>query len=142
MTEPERQPDIWGDDPEEVDASAVVAELGSRRAGRRASLARSPRVRPVQGRRTFHPPQRQAHRDHRRRQRRPAPRDRGLALPILPGWALIFVGLRILATEYMWARRLLMKAKDVAQTAADKTIRRKSARTKREADPSTSVDAD
>ena len=31
----------------------------------------------------------------------------GLLLPILPGWLLIIAGLAILATEYVWARRLL-----------------------------------
>src|SRR4249919_1984337 len=142
MTEPERQPDIWGDDPEEVDASAVVAELEA--------------VAPAAARRWHdHPafvPFKAIGRFIRRSGKRIAVTVAGtvvlllgiagLALPILPGWALIFVGLGILATEYMWARRLLMKAKDVAQTAADKTLRRKSSRTKREADPSTSVDAD
>lgn len=31
----------------------------------------------------------------------------GLALPILPGWALIAVGLFMLALEFAWAERLL-----------------------------------
>jgi uncharacterized protein (TIGR02611 family) len=35
----------------------------------------------------------------------------GLALPVVPGWALIFAGLAILATEFVWARTLLDNAK-------------------------------
>ena len=31
----------------------------------------------------------------------------GLALPVLPGWALIAVGLFMLALEFAWAERLL-----------------------------------
>lgn len=31
----------------------------------------------------------------------------GLALPIVPGWALIVGGLAVLAGEFVWARRLL-----------------------------------
>jgi hypothetical protein len=48
----------------------------------------------------------------------------GLALPILPGWLLIFAGLAILGTEYVWAQRLLRKAKDTAANAANK-VRKK-----------------
>ena len=36
----------------------------------------------------------------------------GLVLPILPGWALIFVGVGILATEFAWARWVLKSAQD------------------------------
>jgi hypothetical protein len=31
----------------------------------------------------------------------------GLLLPIIPGWALIFVGLFLLAEDFHWARRLV-----------------------------------
>ena len=41
----------------------------------------------------------------------------GLALPILPGWALIFAGLAVLAGEFVWARRLLDSAKQRVKTA-------------------------
>jgi hypothetical protein len=44
----------------------------------------------------------------------------GLALPILPGWLLIIAGLGILATEYVWAQRLLRRAREVAAQAAAK----------------------
>ena len=35
----------------------------------------------------------------------------GLLLPVLPGWALIFVGLAVLATEFVWAQRVLHAAR-------------------------------
>ena len=34
-----------------------------------------------------------------------------LALPVMPGWALIFAGLAVLAAEMLWARRLLDRLK-------------------------------
>jgi uncharacterized protein (TIGR02611 family) len=44
----------------------------------------------------------------------------GLALPVIPGWALIFAGLAILATEFVWARTLLDNAKAKAGEVAAK----------------------
>lgn len=41
-----------------------------------------------------------------------------LAIPG-PGWGAIFLGFAILATEFLWARRALRKAKKVAQDAAE-----------------------
>ncbi|MGH8958757.1 MAG: PGPGW domain-containing protein [Acidimicrobiia bacterium] len=35
----------------------------------------------------------------------------GLLLPVVPGWLMIIPGLAILATEFVWARRLLDTAK-------------------------------
>lgn len=48
----------------------------------------------------------------------------GLAMLVLPGpgWALIFLGLAVLATEYAWAHRLLTFTKDKAQGAASAAI--------------------
>lgn len=48
----------------------------------------------------------------------------GLVMLIFPGpgWAAIFLGLAILATEYAWAQHLLHKAKGVASTAASKAL--------------------
>ncbi len=40
----------------------------------------------------------------------------GLVLPVLPGFIFIPIGLTILATEFIWARRLLRKVK---RTTAD-----------------------
>jgi uncharacterized protein (TIGR02611 family) len=44
----------------------------------------------------------------------------GLAMLVFPGpgWAAIFLGLAVLATEYAWAHRLLVFTKDKAQGAA------------------------
>lgn len=44
----------------------------------------------------------------------------GLSMLVLPGpgWAVIFLGLAVLATEYAWAHRLLVVTKDKAQGAA------------------------
>jgi uncharacterized protein (TIGR02611 family) len=53
----------------------------------------------------------------------------GVALLVLPGpgWLLIFIGLGILATEYVWAERLLKTAKEKATQAKDKVLRKKAA---------------
>jgi uncharacterized protein (TIGR02611 family) len=42
-----------------------------------------------------------------------------------PGWAAIFAGLGVLATEYVWARRALDAAKDRARRAARRVTRRR-----------------
>lgn len=53
----------------------------------------------------------------------------GLVFPVLPGWALIFVGLAVLATEFAWAEHALVKAKRTAGkavgTAANVALRRR-----------------
>lgn len=51
----------------------------------------------------------------------------GLALPVLPGWLLIFAGLAILAGEFVWARRLLDGAKARATQVVEKTTGRRAA---------------
>jgi uncharacterized protein (TIGR02611 family) len=35
----------------------------------------------------------------------------GLLLPILPGWLFIFAGLLVLSTEYVWAHKLVQRAR-------------------------------
>jgi uncharacterized protein (TIGR02611 family) len=59
----------------------------------------------------------------------------GVVLLVLPGpgWLLIFAGLAILSTEYVWARRLLMTAKRKAEEAKDAVVRRKNGRADRKA---------
>lgn len=44
----------------------------------------------------------------------------GIAMLVLPGpgWVAIIAGLAILATEYIWARRLLEKAREQAAKSA------------------------
>ena len=51
----------------------------------------------------------------------------GLAMLVLPGPGILVVilGLAILATEFVWARYLLDKAKDQATKAKDKIRRRR-----------------
>lgn len=44
----------------------------------------------------------------------------GLLLPVVPGWLLIIPGLAILATEFVWARRLLDTAKEKAAIVRSK----------------------
>ena len=44
---------------------------------------------------------------------------------------LIFVGLSILGSEYVWAQRLLRVAKEQANNAKDKVLRRKQAKADR-----------
>lgn len=39
-----------------------------------------------------------------------------------PGWAAIFVGLAILATEFAWAQRVLSSARRAAERAKDKAL--------------------
>jgi uncharacterized protein (TIGR02611 family) len=48
----------------------------------------------------------------------------GVAMLVLPGpgWAAIFVGFAILATEFAWAKAALMRAKDTAARAKEKAL--------------------
>ena len=48
----------------------------------------------------------------------------GLAMMVLPGPGIVVIvaGLAVLATEYVWARRLLEKAKDQAQQAQEAAV--------------------
>lgn len=39
-----------------------------------------------------------------------------------PGWAAIIIGLAVLATEYVWAERMLARVKKIAQQAAEKAF--------------------
>lgn len=45
-----------------------------------------------------------------------------------PGWAIVFAGLAVLATEFVWAERLLGFAKKHAENAMDAVIGEKGAR--------------
>lgn len=125
-----RRREIWGDDPEERDASEVVAEIA--------------RIEPEAARRWHdHPavvPLKIVGRFIARNGRRIAVTVvgalvllAGLALLVLPGpgWLLIFVGLSILGSEYVWAQRLLRLAKKQANSAKDKLLRRKQAKAER-----------
>jgi len=50
----------------------------------------------------------------------------GLAMMVLPGPGvlLIIAGLAVLATEYVWAQRMLNYAKDKAEQAKNRVLRR------------------
>jgi hypothetical protein len=125
--EPKRGDDAWGDDPEEVDASAVVEEIEARFPGAAQAWHERPLFVPFKGVGLF----------VRRSGKRIAITVAGVAvilvgvagliLPFLPGWLLIFVGLGILATEYVWAERLLRAAKRRAVQAKDAVMRKKAA---------------
>jgi uncharacterized protein (TIGR02611 family) len=127
INEPERSHrGIWGDEPEEVDASAVVEEIETafpdeagrwhdrvvfvpfkavglfiKRSGKRIAITAAGGFLVIVG----------------------------IALLVLPGPGLlvIILGLGILATEYVWAERLLKMAKDKANQAKDKVLRKKPA---------------
>jgi uncharacterized protein (TIGR02611 family) len=116
--------EVWGDDPEERDADAVVAELEV--------------IDPAAARRWHeHPafvPFKAIGRFIKRSGKRIAVTIAGavvilvgIAMLVLPGpgWVVIFAGLAILSTEYVWARRLLEKAKEKAGQAKDAVFRKK-----------------
>jgi hypothetical protein len=133
--------DVWGDDPEERDASAVVAELELRD----PSLARRWHERPV------FVPFKVVGRFIGRNGKRIgitlagfAVILAGIALLVLPGpgWLLIFAGLAILSTEYLWARRLLEKAREKAEQAKDAVFKKKAAKAQRKSDASPPLTSD
>lgn len=113
---------VWGDDPEERDADVVIAEIDDIESSARRRWHDHPAVVPFKAVVMF----------IGRNAKRIAVTVAGvvvllvglagLVLPILPGWALIFVGLGILATEYVWARRLLTKAREIAMAAKDRAV--------------------
>ena len=122
--------DIWGDEPEERDASEVVGRdrRGRPRVG--AQVARPPGRRSVQGRRAFHREERPADRHHDRRRRRAAGRPRVAG----PARSRLAADLRRPVdprTEYVWAQRMLRVAKEQANKAKDKVLRRKQAKADR-----------
>jgi Putative transmembrane protein (PGPGW) len=122
--------DVWGDDPEERDASEVVAEIAAVEPEAAKRWHDHPAVAPLKVVALF----------IGRNGRRIAVTVvgvlvllAGLALLVLPGpgWLLIFVGLSILGSEYVWAQRLLRVAKQQANNAKDKVLRRKQAKADR-----------
>ena len=131
--EPERNPkkrrspfrdEVWGDEPQEVDASEVVDELE----GSQPELAHRwhdhPTVVPFKVVAGF----------IARNGKRVAVTIAGfavilagVALLVLPGPGLLVIiaGLAILATEYVWAQRLLRIAKEKANQAKDAVFKKK-----------------
>lgn len=108
---------MWGDEPSEIDAEAVVEEIEATE----PELARRWHDHPTVV------PFRAVARFIRKSGKRVAVTIAGFTVTIVglllvplpgPGWAIVFAGLAILATEYVWARRLLLFAK----ATVDKTI--------------------
>ena len=131
MSEHIHRHDVWGDDPEERDASEVVEEL----------LAE-----PEMARRWHDHPSivwtKAVGRFIGRNGKRIGITIAGFAVLLAgvvllvlpgPGWLLIFAGLAILSTEYVWARRLLTTAKDKAEQAKDAVLQRRNDRAARKA---------
>ena len=124
--------DVWGDDPEEVDASAVYEQFkGDERVQRKWSNAI-----PLA-------PLNVVWRFLARNGRRIGITLAGFTVLLVgvarlvrpgPGWLVIFVCLEILAREYVWAQRLLGEAKRRPEQAKNAVVDRKNNRaTKREA---------
>ena len=125
--------DVWGDDPEERDASAVVDEFASDERVQREWHDAIP-LAPIKVVWQF----------MARNGRRIgvtiagfAVLLAGVALLVLPGpgWLLIFIGLGILSTEYVWAQRMLHVAKRKAEEAKNVVLRRKNGETGTNAEP-------
>jgi len=125
MSEHPHRHDVWGDDPEERDASETVAEITAVEPDLTRRWHDHPAVVPIKVVVLFI-----AHNGKRIIVTLVGlvvlvVGLAGLLLPVLPGWALIFVGLAILATEYVWAQRLLRIAKEKATAAKDTVLRKK-----------------
>jgi len=97
--------DVWGDDPEERDADEVISEV-SADVGVQRKWHHHPAIVPFKVLALF----------IGRNAKRVAVTTLGFAVLIAglilvplpgPGWLIVFGGLAILATEYVWARRLL-----------------------------------
>jgi uncharacterized protein (TIGR02611 family) len=129
MAEPRPSPrrgerEIWGDDPEEVDASAVVEQIETAFPDVERRWHDHPVIAPFKAVALF----------IKRSGKRIAVTVAGgvvilvgVAMLVLPGPGLLVIiaGLAILATEYVWAERLLRMAKERATQAKDKVLRKK-----------------
>lgn len=124
MSEHPHRHDVWGDDPEERDADAFVAELPTTEPELARRWHDHPAVVPFKAVVLF---------VGRNIKRILVTIAGGLVVLIGivliplpgPGWAIVFGGLAILATEYVWAQRLLSYAKRTAVNAKDKVLRKK-----------------
>ena len=115
--------DVWGDDPEERDAEAIVVEFGQDDE--------------VQRRWHDHPtvvPFKVVLRFIARNGKRIAITVVGFLVILIgliliplpgPGWLIVFAGLAILAREYVWAERLLNHAKQKVGQAKNAVFRKK-----------------
>ena len=126
--------EVWGDEPQEVDASEFVEELETSR----PELARRWHDHPTVV------PFKVVGRFIARNSKRVGITIAGFvvilagaAMLVLPGPGLLVIigGLAILATEYVWAQRLLRVAKEKATQAKDKVFRKKSEKSQDEQEP-------
>jgi uncharacterized protein (TIGR02611 family) len=132
-----RRSEVWGDDPSERDADATIAELSADELYRQRRWHDHAVVFPLKIVARF----------IARNGRRIGIAVvggflvvAGIAMLVLPGpgWLVIFLGLGILATEFVWAERLLNKAKEKAQQAKAKVLRKKALRKARKAERTSS----
>jgi uncharacterized protein (TIGR02611 family) len=125
MSEQHRRGDVWGDDPEEVDAAETVAELEVVIPEAARRWHEHPAFVPFKAIALF----------IRKSGKRVAVTAIGFFLLIVavviipvPGpWSILLtiVALSILATEYVWAERLLKTARQKAESAKNRVLRRK-----------------
>lgn len=138
--EPEQSPkkrrfpfrdEVWGDEPQEVDASEVVEELETSRPELARRWYDHPTIVPFKIVAGF----------MARNGKRVAVTIAGfavllagLAMLVLPGPGIVVIlaGLAILGTEYVWAQRLLRIAKEKANQAKDAVFKKKEAEGKTE----------
>jgi uncharacterized protein (TIGR02611 family) len=131
--EPEQQPkkrrslfrdEVWGDEPQEVDASEVVEDLEASRPALARRWHDHPTVVPFKVVAGF----------IARNGKRVGVTIAGFAVLLAgaamlvlpgPGIVVILAGLAILGTEYVWAQRLLRIAKEKANQAKDAVFRKK-----------------
>src|SRR5215471_6230498 len=125
MSDPAGRREIWGDDPEEVDASETVAELPTDAPETARRWQDHPAVVPFKAVALF----------ISKSGKRIAVTVAGFLLLVvaviiipIPGpWSILLtiIALSILATEYVWAERLLRMAREKAEAARDKVLRKK-----------------
>lgn len=116
--------EVWGDEPQELDASEFVEELETSRPGLARRWHDHPTIVPFKIVARF----------IARNSKRVAVTIAGFvvvlagaAMLVLPGPGILVIiaGLAILATEYVWAQRLLRIAKEKANQAKDAILRKK-----------------
>jgi Putative transmembrane protein (PGPGW) len=116
--------EAWGDEPQELDASEFVEELETSRPGLARRWHDHPTIVPFKVVARF----------IGRNGKRVAVTIAGFlvliagaAMLVLPGPGILVIvaGLAVLATEYVWAQRLLKVAKEKANQAKDAILRKK-----------------
>jgi Flp pilus assembly protein TadB len=116
--------EVWGDEPQELDASEFVEEIETSRPGLAHRWHDHPTIVPFKIVARF----------IARNSKRVAITIAGFAVVLAgvamlvlpgPGIVVIIAGLAILGTEYVWAQRLLRIAKEKANQAKDAILRKK-----------------